>query len=281
MQSRRFIQCDVFTSTPTKGNGLAVVIDAEDLSDAQLQEFAAWTNLAETTFLFPPTDPNADYKVRIFNPKREMLFAGHPTLGSCAAWLHSGGIAKESEIVRQECGVGIVEIDIGGRIPAFVAPPTTIEPLEAEYVEAITVGLGIDPKTVVRTAKLDNGPIWQVLELETAQQVLDVNPPDVRWPEFKSIGLIGAHPPSAECQYEVRMFVPSRGMVEDPITGSLNSAIALWMYEEGRLERNILISQGTAINRHGRVYVRPDADTKGRVLIGGESHILIEGVVRL
>ncbi len=281
MPRRKFIQCDVFTSIPTKGNGLAVVIDAEGLSDVQLQEFAAWTNLAETTFLFSPTERNADYKVRIFTPTREMLFAGHPTLGSCAVWLYSGGVAKQSGVVRQECGVGIVEIDISGDIPAFVAPPTTIEPLAVESLKAIAGALEIDFKTIVRTAKLDNGPIFQVLELDSAQHVLDVESSKVRWPEFKPIGLIGPHPHGSECQYEVRLLAPSSGMSEDPITGSLNSAIAHWMYEGGRLKSDVLISQGTAINRHGRIYVRPDANTKGRVLIGGQTQILIEGVVQL
>lgn len=281
MQRRKFIQCDVFTSIPTKGNGLAVVIDAEGLSDDQLQEFAAWTNLAETTFLFSPTEQNADYKIRIFTPTREMLFAGHPTLGSCAAWLYSGGVAKQSGVVRQECGVGIVEIDISGDIPAFVAPPTTIEPLAVESLKVIAGALEIDPKTIVRTAKLDNGPVWQVLELDSAQHVLDVNSSKVRWPEFNPIGLIGPYPLESECQYEVRMLAPSSRMSEDPITGSLNSAIAHWMYEEGRLKSEVLISQGTVINRHGRIYVTPDANTKGRILIGGQTQILIEGIVQL
>ena len=281
MPERRFIQCDVFTATPTKGNGLAVVIDGDGLTDEALQNFAAWTNLAETTFLYPPTHPDADYKVRILTPTREMPFAGHPTLGSCAAWLHTGGTPKQDGMVRQECGVGIVEIDIAGRVPAFAAPPTRIEPLPDENLEAIVTALAIDPNAVVRTAKLDNGPEWQVLELKTAEDVLAVDSLRVRWPAFNSIGLIGAHPPGNECDYEVRMLAPSSGMSEDPITGSLNAAIACWMEDGGRLPSDIVVAQGTKIGRHGRIFIRPDAAGTKRILIGGETQIMIEGVLTL
>jgi PhzF family phenazine biosynthesis protein len=281
MQSRRFIQCDVFAELPTKGNGLAVVIDAEDLSDQQLQDFAAWTNLAETTFIFPPTDLAADYKLRIFTPTREMLFAGHPTLGSCAAWLHTGGSPKQANIVKQECGVGIVEIDLRGEVPAFVAPPTAIEPLAESRLREIIEVLQIDPTIVVRSSKLDNGPVWQVLELASAQDVLAVDSSLVRWPVFKAIGLIGAYPEDAECQYEVRMLAPSSGMSEDPITGSLNSALARWMHQDDRLQEKLVISQGKNINRHGRIYVQFDPQENGRILIGGHTQILIEGTLDL
>ncbi len=281
MRQRRFVQCDVFTSEPTKGNGLAVVIDAEGLTESQLQEFAAWTNLAETTFLLPPTDPSADYKVRIFTPTREMLFAGHPTLGSCAAWRNSGGTPKQEGLVRQECGVGIVEIDISGKVPAFVAPPTSVEPLPEKQIQAICDVLSIISSSIVRTAKLDNGPVWQVFELVSAKDVLAVDASKVRWPAFKSIGLIGPHPEGSACHYEVRNLAPSSGMSEDPITGSLNSAIACWMYDEGRLQNDLVISQGTNINRHGRIFVGLDPNEEGRILIGGQTQILIEGVLTL
>jgi PhzF family phenazine biosynthesis protein len=229
MKSRRFIQCDVFSPIPYQGNALAVVVDGEDLSEQQMRQFAAWTNLAETTFLLPPDDPAADYKVRIFTPAREMLFAGHPTLGSCAAWLHSGGSAREPGVVRQECGIGIVEIDVSRRdenLLAFRAPPTRIQPLPATQFEAFVEALQIPRAAVLHTAQLDNGPVWQVLQLDSAEAVLAVDSARVRWPAFKAIGLIGAHAAGAECDYEVRMLAPSSGMSEDPITGSLNAAIA-------------------------------------------------------
>jgi len=281
METRRFIQCDVFTSIPTKGNALAVVVDAQGLPETQMREFAAWTNLAETTFLLPPTDPKADYKVRIFTPAREMLFAGHPTLGSCAAWLYSGGQPKDKSLVRQECGVGIVEIDMSADLPAFVAPPTSIEPMDMKHLEEIITALEIDPKTIVQTARLDNGPVWQAIELKTAQDILAVNASAVRWPEFKAIGLIGRQPDDNECDYEVRMLAPSSGMSEDPITGSLNSALAVWMHAQGRLKDRIIVAQGTKINRHGRVYINTDPTAEGKILIGGQTHILVEGNVVL
>jgi PhzF family phenazine biosynthesis protein len=270
----------VFSPVPTQGNGLAVIVDAEGLSDAQLQAFAAWTNLAETTFILPPTDPAADYKLRIFTPGREILFVGHPTLGSCAAWLHAGGVAKQKGLVRQECGIGIIDIDVSGGQYAFVAPPTKIEPLPDENLLAISQALNISSQSILHTALLDNGPVWQVLQLQSAENVLAVDSLRVRWPEFKAIGLIGVHKAGAECDYEVRMLAPSSGMSEDPITGSLNAALAHWLYSEGRLDQPITIAQGTIINRHGRVSVSPIGAT-GKILIGGDTHILIDGFVTL
>lgn len=276
---RRFIQCDVFSSVAARGNGLAVVLDSDGLSTADMQAFAAWTNLAETTFLAPPSDrAAADYAVRIFTPQREMPFAGHPTLGSCLSWLHAGGRPAETGRVRQECGVGIVEIDVSGAVPAFVAPPTTVEPMPEADRTAIIEALGLDPARIVRTARLNNGPIWQVFELASAADVLAVDSALVRWPAFKSIGLIGAHATGGECDYEVRTLATSSGMSEDPITGSLNAAIARWMRAEGRLERPLTIAQGTTIGRVGRVSIRTAGDA---VMIGGAVQILVEGTLEL
>jgi PhzF family phenazine biosynthesis protein len=246
-----------------------------------MRRFAAWTNLAETTFLLPPDNSGADYRVRIFTPAREMPFAGHPTLGSCAAWLDAGGIPREPGVVRQECGVGIVEIEIGREHEfAFRAPPTVVRPMSVDKLEAIVAALEIPRDVILRTAELDNGPTWQVLELVSAKAVLAVESSRVRWPTFKGIGLIGAHPRGAECNYEVRMLAPSSGMSEDPITGSLNSAIAHWMQTEGRLRGPITIAQGTAIGRRGRVSIRHGKD-EGGILVGGQTHILIRGTVAL
>lgn len=280
MKSRRFIQCDVFTPTPTLGNALAVVVDGEGVSEQAMHHFAAWTNLAETTFILPPEDPAADYRLRIFTPVREMLFAGHPTLGSCAAWLHAGGRPKQPGTVRQECAIGIVEIDIGGPgPPAFIAPPTEIRPMSPENYDAITAALDIAPGQVLNRAELDNGPVWQALQLDCAETVLALDSARVRWPMFKSIGVIGAHPPGGDCAYEVRMLAPSSGMSEDPITGSLNSALAHWLQAQGRLSAPLIVAQGTSIGRHGRVAIMPRDG--GKVGIGGETHILIEGSVLL
>jgi PhzF family phenazine biosynthesis protein len=280
MKSRRFIQCDVFTPTPTRGNALAVVVDGEGISDAAMQEFAAWTNLAETTFILPPTDSVADYRLRIFTTTREMLFAGHPTLGSCAAWLHCGGQPQQAGLVRQECAIGIVDIDISdARLPAFVAPPTKIRPMLAASFDAIVKVLDIPRESILHSAELDNGPVWQAFQLDSAERVLALDSARVRWPEYKALGFIGAQPADHECDYEVRMLAPSSGMSEDPITGSLNSALAHWLQAEGRLPRPVTVAQGTSIERHGRVSIRPVDATN--VMIGGQTHILIEGSVRL
>lgn len=280
MPTRRFIQCDVFTPTPTLGNALAVVVDGDGLSDQQMQRLAAWTNLAETTFILPPLDTAADYRLRILSPAREMLFAGHPTLGSCAAWLHCGGKPKQAGIVRQECGIGIVEIDIGNpATPAFTAPPTRIRAMSETNLQAICSVLDIAPGQILHSAELDNGPVFQVLQLDCAESVLALDSTRVRWPAYKSIGFIGAHPPGSECEYEVRHLAPSSGMSEDPITGSLNSALAHWLQSEGRLEQAVTVAQGTSIGRHGRVAIDPV--DQHNVKIGGQTHILIEGEISL
>ena len=277
---RRLIQCDVFSPTPYQGNGLAVVVDADGLTDAQMQRFAAWTNLAETTFLLTPTNPTADYRVRIFTPSREMPFAGHPTLGTCASWLHCGGIPKTAGLVRQECGVGIVEIDVSKRpILSFGAPATTSKQMDPAHRAEIMRVLDIPVDAVMNTAELCNGPIWQLFELRHAAQVLALDSSRVRWPTFKSIGLIAPHSPGSECDYEVRMLAPSSGMSEDPITGSLNAAIAKWLLASGRLEKPYLVAQGTNIGRTGRVTVTPAGSDAA--WIGGAVHILIEGKVHI
>jgi len=280
MPPRRFIQCDVFTPTPTLGNALAVVVEGEGVTEQSMRRFAAWTNLAETTFILPPEDPAADYRLRIFTPTREMLFAGHPTLGSCAAWLHCGGKSREPGVVRQECGVGIVEIDTSdSQLLAFTAPPTAIRAMQPDNFDAITTTLEIPVDQILHSAELENGPLWQVMQLDSADAVLALDSSRVRWPEFNSIGVIGAHPPGSECDYEVRMLAPSSGMSEDPITGSLNSALAHWLQAQGCLEQPVTVAQGTCIERHGRVAITPvDAVT---VRIGGQTHILIEGTVCL
>lgn len=278
MQSRRFMQVDVFTPTPTKGNGLAVVLDGDGLSDPQMQDFATWTNLAETTFIQSATAPDADYRLRIFSLSGEMLFAGHPTLGSCAAWLAAGNKPKRAGRVVQECGVGLVEIDQSGVMPAFAAPETTVGTLEPEQVERICAALSLPRDRITRTARLNNGPTWQVLELQSAKDVLSVEPFATRGPEFRGVALIGAHEPGSEARVEVRNLGPASSMSEDPITGSLNAALACWKYQRGDWTGPQVIAQGTCIGRTGRVY----ADCKdGTVWIGGQSHVLIDGTVRL
>ena len=278
-QTRRFQQCDVFTNTPTRGNALAVVIDGDGLSDDTMQSFARWTNLAETTFICRPTLAKADYRVRIFTPGREMSFAGHPTLGSCMTWLRTGATPQQAGLVRQECAIGLVDIDISGDRPAFVAPPTTIQPMDPAECARITSRLKIPRDAIRATATLDNGPVWQMFELDRAQTVLDLDATLVRWPEFKAMGLFARQPAGADTDYEVRMLAPSSGMTEDPITGSLNAALACWLRAEGRLETPIVMAQGTQVGRFGRVHITPYGPET--TLIGGDVQFLVEGTVQL
>ncbi|WP_294642134.1 PhzF family phenazine biosynthesis protein [uncultured Aureimonas sp.] len=277
---RRFIQCDVFSDVATRGNGLAVVLDGAGLGDDAMQRFAAWTNLAETTFLLPPTDPEtADYRVRIFTTTGELPFAGHPTLGSCAAWLHAGGTPRDPALVRQECAIGIVEIDRSGEVPAFVAPPTRIQPMEPERLAETLAALRIPREAVRRAVRLDNGPTWDAIELESAEAVLAADARGASFPTERRIGLIGAHAPGGDADVEVRMITVWHGIKEDPITGSLNAALARWLEAEGRLPERYTAAQGTAIGRLGRVHVRSNG--AGRVLIGGAVTILIDGTLEL
>jgi PhzF family phenazine biosynthesis protein len=275
---RRFLQVDVFCDQPAKGNGLAVVVDADGLSPQQMQDFAAWPNLAETTFLLPPDDPAADYRVRIFTPTKEMRFAGHPTLGSAISWLHCGGVPRDSGRLMQECDIGLVEVDLSTTHPAFVAPPTEITPMpEAERARLIAA-MQIDPAWVKNTICLNNGPAWNLFELQDAAQVLAVDASLTRSPDHAGLSLIGTHSAGEPCAYEVRNIAPSSGMVEEPITGSLNAAIAHWLAATDRLPDQMTVAQGSAIGRPGRVNYRKRGD---QVLIGGAVNILIDGQVTL
>jgi len=278
---RRFIQCDVFSSTPARGNGLAVVLDSDGLSTEDMLAFAAWTNLAETTFLLPPSTPEADYQVRIFTPNKEMLFAGHPTLGSCMSWLHAGGQPRDPRLVRQECKIGIVDIDVSGARPAFLAPHTEIAPMPEDARTLRQQAMGLSDTDIKSAVHLNNGPEWFLFELHSADAVLGVNSALTTWPQHAGTTLIGAHPAGAACEYEVRNIAPSSGMSEDPITGSLNAAIAKWLVSEGRLQADLCIAQGTKIGRDGRVEFRRDAADPAHVWIGGDVTMLIEGTVDL
>ncbi|WP_372610328.1 PhzF family phenazine biosynthesis protein [Aquicoccus sp.] len=278
-RARRFIQCDVFTDQPTQGNALAVVVDGVGLNADEMQRFATWANVAETTFLLPPETPGADYGLRIFTTTREIAFAGHPTLGSCMAWLAAGGTPLDPSMVRQECGIGLVEIDLRSGRPAFVAPPTKIVQMAEDMRRHIAEVLDLPPDCISRAVTLDNGSSWQLLELDSPARVLGANAQRLQQSPFRGIGLMARHGSGAGLDFEVRMLAPSNGVSEDPVTGSLNAAIGCWLAEEGRLTLPAIVAQGTAIGRTGRVHLQHDQD--GRLTVGGDVRILIDGTVML
>ena len=279
MSTHEFSQVDVFTTGPGKGNPLAVVGGAETLTDAQMQSFANWTNLSETTFLLPPADPEADYRVRIFTPSGELPFAGHPTLGTADVWLRGGGVPRTEGRIVQECAAGLVEIkNDGGRL-AFAAPvlQRTGE-LPEENVQKICAALGLERSDVLRHQWAHNGPQWQALQLADAQAVLDVEPDYAALAPF-GVGLIGAYPPGGDVDFEVRGLMGFEAMpAEDPVTGSLNAALGQWLIGAGLAPESYVARQGTRLGRDGRVYV---SASDGEIWVGGDVQAVIRGTVEL
>lgn len=274
---RRFQQVDVFSEAPCRGNPVAVVIDGDGIPTAQMQQFAAWMNLSETTFLLPPTAPSADYRVRIFTPAAELPFAGHPTLGSCHAWLSTGGAPAAAESVVQECGAGLVTLRRTGADLAFAAPPLVrAGPVDRATVDRIAEALGIGAADVVDAQWVDNGPGWVAVLLDSADAVLGLRPSFID----ADVGVIGPCPFGAEAAYEVRAFFPVDGTLrEDPVTGSLNAGLAEWMVGAGRVATPYTVRQGSVLGRAGRVRVSGDAD--GGIWIGGATTTVVAGSVDL
>lgn len=276
-EARAFRQVDVFTAEPLLGNPVAVVHDADGLSEEQMQAFARWTNLSETTFLLAPQDPAADYRLRIFTPATELPFAGHPTLGSAHAWLEAGGVPAGERLV-QECGVGLVELRREGGRLAFAAPDLIRSgPVEEGLVQRIVSALGIARDDVLDIAWADNGPGWVGLRMESAAAVLALEPSYGELPV--DVGVVGPHPEGSECAVEVRAFVPhAAGITEDPVTGSLNASLAQWLAGDV-LPASYVAAQGTAIGRRGRIYVETADD--GTIWVGGDTLSTISGRVTL
>jgi PhzF family phenazine biosynthesis protein len=277
MKSRPFRQLDVFTSEPYRGNPLAVVLDGEGLGEAQMQQFARWTNLSETTFLLSPTDPAADYRVRIFTPGGELPFAGHPTLGSCYAWLAAGGRMRGDDVVQQ-CAVGLVRVQRDGERLAFEAPPLRRSLAESALVAQVLAALGADATKLRAAQWLDNGPQWLGLLLDSAATVLALEPDHEALKSLAKVGVIAPHLAGSECDFEVRGFAAPLGIAEDPVTGSLNASLAQWLIADGMAPARYLAAQGTRLERSGRVHVE---QRDGQVWVGGASVICIEGSVLL
>jgi PhzF family phenazine biosynthesis protein len=274
---RPFAQVDVFTTTPYRGNPVAVVLDGSGLSTEDMQRFAHWTNLSETTFVLPPSAPDADYHVRIFTPVAELPFAGHPTLGTCHAWLGAGGMPRQDGVIVQECGAGLVPIRRTADGLAFAAPPLIRSgPVEESLVEEIAAALGISRGEIVDAAWADNGPGWVALMLESADAVLALRPAFIDL----DVGVVGPHPEGTPEAFEVRAFFPKDGaLVEDPVTGSLNASLAQWLLGSERASAPYVARQGTALGRSGRVHISRDGD--GGIWVGGGTVTCVAGEVEL
>ena len=308
--SRPYQQVDVFTATPYYGNPLAVVLDGTGLSEEQMQHFARWTNLSETTFVLPPTQPGADYRVRIFTPGAELPFAGHPTLGSCHAWLAAGGTPRQSELIVQECAVGLVPIRRAGQHLAFAAPPLRRSVPVPELLAQVAQALGISGAQIRAAQQLDNGPQWLGLLLDSVDTVLALEPDHARLRELKQkVGVAaltaeaGAEPAGVQLiarssrearafaehagdapqlaapDLEVRAFAAPVGITEDPVTGSLNASLAQWLMAEGHVPARYVAAQGSCLGRAGRVLLERDA--QGQVWVGGQVQTCISGQVLL
>jgi PhzF family phenazine biosynthesis protein len=274
---RPFVQVDVFTTEPYAGNPVAVVLDGAGLSTEEMQRFARWTNLSETTFVLPPESPDAAYRVRIFTPIRELPFAGHPTLGTCHAWLEAGGAARPEDTIVQECGAGLVPIRRSEAGLAFAAPPLVRSgPVDDEIVERVARMLGVDRTVMTDTQWVDNGPGWIGVLLDDPDAVLALTP---RFDEL-DVGVVAPYPAGSPEAFEVRAFTYKDGGVdEDPVTGSLNASLAQWLLATGRATAPYVARQGTVLGRAGRVHVTQDAD--GTVWVGGGTVSCVRGEVDL
>jgi PhzF family phenazine biosynthesis protein len=274
---RPFCEVDVFTTTPYMGNPVAVVLDCEGITGAQMQRFAHWTNLSETTFVLPPSVPGADYRVRIFTPVAELSFAGHPTLGTCHAWLEAAAGRAGAAAVVQECGAGLVPIRRTSDGLAFAAPPLRREgPVDEELLAHVASTLNIERGDIVDAEWADNGPGWIAILLESAEAVLAVRPGLVD----HEIGLVGPYAAGAAEAFELRAFFPKDGStVEDPVTGSLNASAAQWLVRTGRATPPYVTGQGAALGRAGRIHISAGDD--GQIWVGGGTITCVRGQVEL
>jgi PhzF family phenazine biosynthesis protein len=275
--ARAFTQVDVFTSVPYRGNPLAVVLDGDGLSAEEMQRFANWMNLSETTFVLPPADSGADYRVRIFTPVDELPFAGHPTLGTCHAWLAAGGQPRRPDVIVQECQAGLVQVRPTPDGLAFAAPPVLRDgPLDPDLLARVASVLQIEPSAIVDASWADNGPGWIAVLLESAEAVLSVKP---AYADL-FVGLAGPCPAGSPAAFEVRAFFPKDGvLVEDPVTGSLNASLAAWLLGTGRARAPYVARQGTVLGRLGQVRISRDAE--GTIWVSGGTVTCVSGQVDL
>lgn len=275
--NRRFRQVDVFGVDSYDGNPVAVILDSEGLTDKELSAISAWTNLSECTFLLPPTDPSADYRVRIFSLNTELPFAGHPTLGTARAWLDAGGVPSQPGLIIQECIAGLVPIRIEDDLLAFSAPQRIRSgPVESSILDSVIEILGIERGQVVDSEWLDNGPGWVGVLLDSAESVLSIRPNASAHPGRWDIGVIGAHREGSESAFELRAFFTdgSEPLREDPITGSLNASAAEWLLSKDRATAPYIATQGSAIGRNGRIHI---SEVDGKIWVGGKTKVVLSG----
>ncbi len=273
---RPFRQVDVFSPDPFLGNAVAVVLDAAGLTTAQMQQFANWTNLSETTFVLPPDQPGADYQVRIFTTAAELPFAGHPTLGTCHAWLEAGGQPARTDAIVQQCEAGLITIRRFGDLLGFAAPPLIRSgPVADELLDRIAAELKIARADIVDAQWADNGPGWVAIMLASAEQVLALRHTVAN----TDLGVVGPYPAGAECAFEVRAFFRQDDKIaEDPVTGSLNASLAQWLLGSHRATAPYVVSQGTAVGRRGRVHI---AASDGEIWVAGTTVTYVSGQVDL
>lgn len=278
MKMRRYTEVDVFAHEAYRGNALAVVHDADGLSAEDMQRFANWTNLSETTFLLAPSDPQADYRVRIFSAREELPFAGHPTLGSAKAWVNAGGSTRPGGMVVQECAAGLIPIRVMENQIAFEAPRLTrYGPVEESLVRRIAMILGVSRAQIIDVSWLVNGPKWIGVRFASAGEVLAMRPDPEKLGDLE-IGVVGPYESTNETQFEVRAFIGGDPVWEDPVTGSLNAGLARWIIDTGIATQQYVASQGTVLGRQGRVHVNL---RDGAIWIGGHVTSCVEGNVRL
>ncbi len=278
-RTRSYVQVDVFSTTPYRGNPVAVVLDGSDLTDEEMQQLARWTNLSETTFVLPPTTAEADYRLRIFTPQGELPFAGHPTLGSARAWLDGGGAPQHADRVVQECAAGLITVRRGEASLSFAAPPRLRDgALDDAYLDEIVAAFGITRERVLAHQWVDNGPGWAVVQLGTAQEVLALEP-DLSLIPTAMVGAIGAHPEGSEHHFEMRTFAPGAGVPEDPACGSINAGVGQWLTATGAAPTSYRVSQGARLGRAASIEINADAD--GTVWVSGAATVCIRGTVSL
>lgn len=267
---------DVFSNEPFFGNPVAVIHGAEGLDKEKMQAITRWLNLSETTFLLEPSDERADYRVRIFTLDRELPFAGHPTLGSCRAWLAAGGQPKQDGVITQECEAGLIPIRASGQELAFAAPPLKRSgPVDSDKMAEVREFLGVDSTEIEEMRWIDNGPGWLGVRLRSAEAVLAVRPA-ARHPTRIEVGLVGPWPKGSEADFEIRaLFSGHQGaVIEDPVTGSLNAAVAQWLLSAGIANAPYTAAQGRVIGRTGRIAVREE---QGEIWIGGATRVIVDG----